>query len=251
MEHGHLRLLNEDRQCGYYNRLGTFSESRCRYSPGLSRISVYVERRVVESRVTVADVWMPDLGVPGHYGDVGDDGDTLEPLLPHHKSRAIVECRLGAPSTARQPHDVFIMVQVVVNQLALAGRGFPDPRERLLSPLSIDTVAQFFRRHGLTPLLVGSCPLQRKAVVELDLQSTSSPAPTSPRVWPSGRSVPSLGNLMLAGVDLEQVVPNIESDRWSREYQRARELLDSATSLLESGGTFYLPRGSRPCPINS
>ena len=53
-------------------------------------------------------------------GDVGDDGGTLEPLLPDYKSGALGECRLGAPSTAHQPHGVFILVQVVVNQLALA-----------------------------------------------------------------------------------------------------------------------------------
>ena len=51
--------------------------------------------------------------------EVGDDRGTLEPLLPDYKSRALGECRLGAPSTAHQPHDVFILVEVVVNQLAL------------------------------------------------------------------------------------------------------------------------------------
>ena len=57
MEHvGHLRLLNEDRQRGYYNRLGTSSESHGGYPPGLSRCSVYVERRVAERRVTIADI---------------------------------------------------------------------------------------------------------------------------------------------------------------------------------------------------
>ena len=141
-------------------------------------------------------------------------------------------CRIISPALSwNADSGPQVQPTIVVDQLALAVVVFLTPRERLLSPLSIDTVAQFFRRHGLTSLLVASRPLQRKAVVELDLQSTSSPAPTSPRVWPSGRSVPSLGNLMLAGVDLEQVVPNIESDRWSREYQRARELLDSAGVL--------------------
>ena len=42
--------------------------------------------------------------------EVGDDGGALEPLLPAYKSRALSECRLGAPSTAHQPHDVFILV---------------------------------------------------------------------------------------------------------------------------------------------